>query len=171
VSIVVVQDANVFIDLQTARVLDVLFRMDWEFHTTDAVLDEVEESLDEHIRTGLLQVRRMSGGELAAIVILRGQQPRRISIEDCTLLDLAARLRAVLLTGDANLRFCAERSNIQVRGTLWVLDMLTEAGRLTPRQAGAALQRLMKAGRRLPADECQARIQRWAGAEGSACKL
>lgn len=64
-SIVVVQDANVFIDLQTAHVLDVFFRMDWECHTTDAVLDEVEESLENHVREGRLRVRRLSGDELA----------------------------------------------------------------------------------------------------------
>lgn len=158
---VVVQDANVLIDLQSGRIINAFFDLKWECHTTDAVLDEIEESLDAFVKKGDLHVKHLTGDELAAIVVLRAQQPRRVSIEDCTLLDLARDLTATLLTGDANLKHCAERIEIEVRGTLWLLDKMIEAGALTARQAHTALSRMLKAGRRLPRAECENRLGRW----------
>ena len=160
-SIVVVQDANVFIDLQIGRVLNTLFQMNCDFYTTDAVLDEVEERLDEYVKNGRLRVKTMSGEELIEVAMLKIQQPRRVSFEDCTLLKLADHLRAILLTGDGNLRFCAESIGLEVRGTLWILDHLVDSALLTSKQAFAALQRMIKANRRLPVDECQIRFRRW----------
>jgi hypothetical protein len=46
-STIVVQDANIFIDLQIGQVLDNAFQLNCVFHTTDAVLDEVEDRLDD----------------------------------------------------------------------------------------------------------------------------
>lgn len=158
---VVVQDANILIDLQTGRVLDAFFCLGWEAHTTDAVLDEVEEPLDEAVRKGQLRVASLSSDQIAAVALLRLQQPRRISFEDCSVLDLADRLQAQLLTGDSNLRICAEQRKIEVRGTLWLLDRMIEEGVLTPRAGTMALGRMMKAGRRLPAAACEERLKRW----------
>ena len=161
-STIVVQDANIFIDLQIGQVLDNAFQMNCVFHTTDAVLDEVEDRLDDFADRGLLRVKVMSGDELLDVAILKSQQPRRISFEDCTLLKLADHLEAIVLTGDGNLRFCAESMGLEVRGTLWVLDNMVESHLISPKQAFVALNKMMSAGRRLPADECQIRLRRWA---------
>ena len=99
---IVVQDANVLIDLQIGDLFGPCLRLGWEAHTTDSVLDEVDAPLDQQIRDGHLRVDHLTGDELANIALQRLAQPRRISIEDCTLLELARRLGAVLLTGDAN---------------------------------------------------------------------
>ena len=160
-SIIVVQDANIFIDLQIGQVLDNAFQMNCDFHTTDAVLDEIEKRLDEYADRGLLRVKIMSGDELLDVAILKNQQPKRVSFEDCTLLILADHLDAILLTGDSNLRFCAESMGLEVRGTLWVLDNMVESRLITPKQAFAALQKMLSANRRLPSEECQIRLRRW----------
>ncbi len=158
---VIVQDANVFIDLQTGRLLDVVLALDWEFHTTDAVLDEVEERLEPYVEKGRIRVRVLSGDEIIETALERARQPRYVSIEDCSLMRLAMELEATLLTGDANLRFCAETRDITVRGTLWILDRLVESGKVPSNRVCEALIRMMKAGRRLPTMECEARIKKW----------
>jgi len=161
VSRIVVQDANIFIDLQAGNLLEAAFRLDCSFHTTDAVLDEVVQRLDRYVTAGNLTVAVLSGDELIEVVQLRASQPRRISMEDTSLIALASKLDAVLLTGDGNLRFCAEKAKIEVHGTLWMMDLMVGAKLLTPKQAATALQKMIKANRRLPTDECQARLKRW----------
>lgn len=158
----VVQDANILIDLLSGNVLDAFFRLGWSVHTTDAVLDEVKDPLDQlALVAGKLKVVQLSAEEIGAIAILLHQQPKRISFEDCSLLDLASRMGALLLTGDANLRHCAEQRSLKVRGTLWLLDQMIESNVLPPKKAAAALLRMIKAGRRLPVADREARLAKW----------
>lgn len=157
----VVQDANILIDLLSGNVLDAFFRLGWSVHTTNAVLDEVKAPLGKVVKSGHLQVVHLSGDEIGAIAILLHQLPKRISFEDCSLLDLASRMQALLLTGDANLRHCAEQRHIDVRGTLWLLDQMIESNVLPKKRAAAALTLMIRAGRRLPIAERDARLTAW----------
>lgn len=161
--IVVIHDANVLIDLQSAKLLDVFFRLDLDNHASDLVIHEIEQPLTSFIKSKKLQVRNWDAGELAEIAIARNAQPRQISIQDSSALFLARKLGGVLLTGDGNLRYCAEQAGVEVRGTLWIFDQLVASTLLPKRTAARLLEKLMNEGRRFPADACAQRLQKWVG--------
>ena len=70
-------------------------------------------------------------------------------------------MRAVLLTGEADLRSIAERRGLTVHGTLWVLDEMIRHGLIPPPVASTALQRMMQGNSRLPAAACRMRLAQW----------
>ena len=55
-----------------------------------------------------------------------------------------------------------QQLQIEVHGTLWILDLLIDRKLLAPRQAMEKLQKLLNTKRRLPRRECQKRLKAWA---------
>jgi len=66
-----------------------------------------------------------------------------------------------LLTGDGKLRRQALRDGLQVRGALWLLDLMIEYHVIAPQQAAQALDHMLEHGARLPLSECEARLLHW----------
>ncbi len=161
--IIVIHDANVLIDLHSAKLLDMFFQLDFESHTTDLVVAEIEQPLAPFIKSKRLRVKNWDAEELGQLALSRLAQPKQISIQDCSVLILTQRLGGILLTGDGNLRHCGAQAGLEVRGTLWVFDQLVESTRLSKRDAARLLEKLISEGRRLPAGACNERLQTWRG--------
>ncbi|KXS53968.1 MAG: Uncharacterized protein AWU57_1655 [Marinobacter sp. T13-3] len=66
-----------------------------------------------------------------------------------------------LLTNDGALRKSGRRASLDVRGVLWILDELEYHRVLPPAELFTALTAMLKAGARLPKDECDKRLARW----------
>ena len=66
------------------------------------------------------------------------------------LLVLAKQEQCPLLTGDKNLRKAAESEQVEVHGTLWVVNGLLQHQLITPDSARVAYQKMKAKGRRLP---------------------
>jgi hypothetical protein len=63
--IVVIQDANILIDLADVGLLNDFFRLDVEAHTTDLVLHEVKSSdVDRFVQAGVLKKEKFDVAEL-----------------------------------------------------------------------------------------------------------
>jgi len=86
-----------------------------------------------------------------------------IDLIEGSILELWPRLGFETITTDlvGMLRKKAEQDRIQVRGVLWVLDSLVEAGIITYKNAASKLKRILDAGSRLPPDECSKRLDAW----------
>ncbi|MBM3878171.1 MAG: hypothetical protein FJ387_00365 [Verrucomicrobia bacterium] len=159
---IVIHDASVLIDLHRCGLLKTWLAGGVEAHTSDLVMLEMTQPVQELATRGLLQVEHLDVSGLLALREFQARQPRSLSFEDCSVLSLAVRMEAALLTGDADLRQAAEAENVEVHGLLWVLDELVASAHLTPWRAAAALQELLKNLRaRLPISECEARLERW----------
>lgn len=137
------------------------FRLNIESHTTDLVVHELRHPLSIFIDSKRLQVKSFGGLEMADLVLSHATQPKRISLPDCSVLFLTQKLGGILLTGDGNLRHCAERAGVEVRGTLWILDQLVEADLLVRSEAASVLEKMVAEGRRLPVDDCAQRFTLW----------
>jgi predicted nucleic acid-binding protein len=159
--ILVIHDANIIIDLQVADLLGTFFRLALENHTSDLVLDELDQPISEQIAAHQIKIKNWTSLELVEIALSQGVQPKPISIPDCSVLLLAQRLKGILLTGDANLRFCAEQTGVEVHGTLWIFDQLVAASVLPPVEAAKRLERLRESGRRLPEGAVNQRLHQW----------
>ena len=169
---IAVKDANVFIDLEAMGLLDLWLQLGHHTLTSGFVVGELEDGRHTNalacITAGLVEVAVIAAGEWQAFEELRQEcEPMGMSVGDVSVLFLASRENAMLLTGDKILRRHAVVQSIEVHGTLWIMDQLVESGRLDATLAAARLEALMErvgAERRyLPRAECAVRIRRWRG--------
>jgi hypothetical protein len=87
----------------------------------------------------------------------------KAKFNDCSVLFLALKLDAILLSGDKPLRKAGKEKKIEVHGTLWIFDQLVELKLLPPGIAAAKLEHLRGLDRFFPEAECHVRLKRWQG--------
>ncbi len=164
--IILVNDANIFIDLLEIDLLESFFQLQYEFHVTDLAAAEVQDGdvskLRYFIENDFLFQKSFSYEELEMIQSLEAIH-QRLSIADCSCLFYVRGLSvsAKLLTGDAVLRKTAEREHITVHGILWIFDELIKLEVITKVQAHEKLSLLITKNSRLPAAECKKRLKEW----------
>ena len=157
---VYVADANIWIDLHNADLLDAVFELPVRWRTPDIVLREVQ-TVDHSLLTTLgLDIRRLPGKELNRIAALNARYPRP-STKDLAVLVVADVDNGIIVTGDGPLRAAAEGEDLEVHGILWILDRLVDESVVQPSRAAAALQAIVSAGSRLPDSLVQKRLQQW----------
>ena len=153
-------DANILIDLYRGGILPEAFHLSVKLAAPDMVIVELKEPDDQLlIRYGLQSVT-LSGAQLQEVIELRTRY-RGVSANDLSALVLARALQTTLLTGDRHLRQAANREGVIVHGTLWLLDEMVHQRAVTPLRAAEALKQMLKRGRRLPQEECSARLRKW----------
>ena len=86
---------------------------------------------------------------------------KRLSEQDWSAIYYAQKFDALLLSGDKILRKVAEAKMIEVRGILWVFDLLVDSHVISNTEAVSFLGELVKRNRRLPAEECRKRLESW----------
>lgn len=163
-----VQDANVLIDLWDIGLLELVFDLKLEIHTTDLVVSEIQQeaqarALQALIAEGKLRVHSFTPKELAELVTFRAVHSS-LSLEDCSAWRIADQLQAILLTGDSALRRKAAAAGLEVHGSLWLLDELVSQSLIDFPGACGALRALMKKNLRLPLAACKEREAKWCSA-------
>lgn len=169
---IAVKDANVFIDLESMGILDLWFQLGHETITSSYVVIELEDGGHANalasIRAGQVREAEISGEEMEEFDAFRSElECSGLSATDASVLFLAIREKAILLSGDKQLRKQARLRTVQVHGTLWIMDQLVAEGILVAAVAADRLEALIrrtgKERRYLPAGECEVRIHRWRG--------
>ena len=165
--IVVVNDANILIDLIKLQLVEVFFQMDWEFHSTNLIIenelyDEQKEQLQPYIENGKLIIQELDVEDMLNIMTIQAQKPQ-LSDKDCSALHCAQKLDGLLITSDNTLRKFAKIKKVEVHGHLWVFDALLQHRCITPQTAISKLTELntINAKLNLPKKECEARIEKW----------
>ncbi len=135
----IITDTNVFFDIMGIGALPEFFALDLEIYTTDFVIQEIlesdqQEQIESFIRSKSLNVYKFTGDELVEIMNF---QTRRFfkGITDKTVLWKSYQLKCPLLTGDKKLRNEAEDLNIEVHGSIWVIEELVGKLIVTKEQA------------------------------------
>lgn len=157
----VVTDANIIIDLDAGKLLEDMFRLpEFEFSVPDVLY--VEELADNYgVLPGLgLRVLPQSSEAVGYVEQLRAQF-NGPSSNDLFALALARELNCALLTGDGALRDAAREEQIEVRGTIWLMEQLLAARVTRVDRVAVAYETMKRDGRRLPWDEASAQVQRW----------
>jgi len=136
--ILVVNDANVLIDLVKLQLLPHFFSLPLEFYTTDLILNELHDwqvqELQVYINNGTLVVIQLTSTELMDVLLLQAEK-RQLSEQDCSAIVCARKVSGDLLTSDNNLRTFAAKKFLTVYGHLWVFDRMVEAAKITPQIA------------------------------------
>ncbi len=165
--IAVVNDVNILIDLIKLDLVDAFFNIDWEFHSTNLIIenelyDEQKQQLQPYIENGKLIIQELGVDDMLNIMSLQAQKPQ-LSDKDCSALHCALKLKASLITSDNALRKFAKTQKVEVHGHLWVFDALIEHKCITPETAIIKLNELTTINAKLsfPKKEYEARIEKW----------
>jgi predicted nucleic acid-binding protein len=141
--------------------------MEFDFRTTELILDELleeqQEALLPYIETGRLLIENLSNDELVEIAGIQSTKPK-LSEQDCSAYYQAQKHAATLITSDNVLRKFAKSKNLDVHGHLWVFDNLYQQNIISGTRATEKLNQLCnevnpKLG--LPKAECTKRIEIW----------
>jgi rRNA-processing protein FCF1 len=160
---IAVTDANVFIDLYHIRLLHLLFDLKHEIIVTAEVIEELNEiqkdSLAAFIASGQLLVYYFTTDELSSL--MEFHLSPALSYSDHSVLFLAQKIAATVLSGDNRLRKECIRQKVPVHGILWIFDSAIVLGQITYTEAIRALEALMVFNKRLPVNECRNRLMEW----------
>lgn len=144
---IVVTDANIFIDLYDLGLTKSFFNLELEIHTTSAVLYELyseqQEILQAYQSVGRLEVHNLK--EQDFIEIYNENYPKSLSEADKSVLHVANKINACVLSSDKTLRNCAKNKEIEYHGMIWIFDKFVETATLTPKEAKAKLNQLIDA--------------------------
>lgn len=142
---IAVTDANIFIDLYDLGLTKSFFNLELEVHTTSAVLYELyseqQEILQAYQSVGKLDVHNLQ--EQDFIEIYNENYPKSLSEADKSVLHVANKINACVLSSDKTLRNCAKNKDIEYHGMIWIFDKFVETETLTPKEAKTKLNQLV----------------------------
>lgn len=123
---IVIKDACVLFDLIDLGLLDPFYCLNLVVYTTPQVINEVEDEKQLAMIKGYIDNNKLLvdyGGEFEIIQEIM-EENRGLSFTDGSVIELAARRKAAVLSSDKSVRLISERRNMPVRGVLWIIEQL-----------------------------------------------
>lgn len=123
---IVIKDACILFDLIDLELLEQFYCLELIVITTSQVLGEIVnddqmEKINRFIELNKLEIDQFGDFELIASITYSNPG---LSFSDASVIEVAARRNAHILSSDKSLRNESTRRNIVVRGMLWVLEEL-----------------------------------------------
>jgi predicted nucleic acid-binding protein len=142
---IAITDACIFIDLIELQLTSQFFGLDIEIHTTLDVYNELyieqQEWLKVYRSFGKLTIHNLSPEEKDSIQ--NRSFPKSLSDNDKSVLFLAEKLDALILSSDKAVRNFAKKHSIEYHGMLWIFDCLIEKGLISKEEAILKLRSLI----------------------------
>ncbi len=164
----VVTDACIFIDVIELQLTSEFFGLELEIHTTVDVINELfpqqQQQLVGYQQFGKLTIHTLTPKEQEEL--LNEDFPRALSPEDRSVIYMARKLKAVILSSDKPVRTHAKNLAIEYHGMFWIFDQIVESGLLTGAQAIVKLSVMMQSniiykGNQDIVKEAEKRIESW----------
>jgi predicted nucleic acid-binding protein len=152
-----VSDANIFIDFAATELTPLLFRLDAEILVPDILYEEELASRHAHLLGLGLRKRSMTSEQIDQAVHLQRRYPAP-SNNDLLALTLARSIPCPLVTGDRRLRTAARAEGVEVLGTLTLIERMAHRQLVTVEIVEEAYAAMRRANRRLPWDEVEIQI-------------
>lgn len=154
---VIINDTNIWIDLKLTNIIEKVFLLPYELAVPDILYNDELKDMDGE----LLEANGIKIIEKVAETAERSGMTNRVSFNDLTTLVVAKSRGYILVTGDGNLRKIAKSENVELRGTIWLIDEMVSNNILDIGEAALICKKLLQLKRRLPKEELQLRIKRW----------
>lgn len=126
---VAITDACIFIELHHLLLTSVFFKLDIEVHTTVDVLNELypeqRELLKAYEAGAKLYLHSLNEEDRTAI--RENEYTGGLSETDKTVLYIAGKVGAMILSSDKPVRKQAKRYEIEYHGMFWIFDRLVES--------------------------------------------
>ncbi len=162
---ILINDANILIDLIELNLLQEFILLDFEMCTTDFILAEIDDA--QRLRIGTI----IESGHLNVIVTENDEDFDGInglleiggglSLEDCSAWYYSQKLGGILVTGDGSLRKMAKAAGIEVRGIIYLFDELLAHKIMPCAMAVEKIEQLLTINSRLPKDAIRIRVRLW----------
>lgn len=164
--IIVITDACFLIDLIDIDLFEEFLGLGYQVHITSSVFSELEgdeyvKPVSKCIKQKKMFLYNLTAADQTALEKLMRKHSYRLSEPDCSCLYLAKEIKATILTCEKLLTKVAIKLNLDVHGSLWILDQLLDNSIITKRIAYRKLKDLILINPRLPVKECQKRLKRW----------
>jgi predicted nucleic acid-binding protein len=144
-----VSEANIFIDFEVAELIQQLFKLPHEINVPDTLYEQELRSRHAHLLGLGLMVRTLSADEVSFAYEMRLKYARP-GVNDLFALVLAKSLACPLVTGDRDLRAAAEAEGLELLGTLTLIEQMFNGSLVSLDEVELAYGRMKKFGRRLP---------------------
>lgn len=146
---ILVSDANIFIDIDVGNLTRPMFRLNETFATPDVLYrEELEEHHAELPGLGL-RIEQLSSTGVAEVERLSAiyEGP---STNDLFAIALAKEHQWPLLSGDRRVREAAIAEDVEIRGSLWLIEQLVRTKTISLERAQTGVELMRNGGRRLP---------------------
>ena len=152
-----ISDANILIDVEIGGLVAPMFSLEYRFSVPDVLFYEELDEQHGYLLDMGLEVRELDEQMVARVFDL-AQRYKHPGRNDLFALVLAAEVNCPLLTGDKDLKAAAECEHVEVRGTLWLVEEMVRAGKISVQIARNAYKQMQIHGRRLPWKEAEDRL-------------
>lgn len=153
--ILVISDSNILIDLEEGNLSQEVFRLSCTIAVPDILF--IEELKERHSHLLLLGLKTIpltaNSVQKAESLALLHHRPSRM---DLLALALAEQENCILLTGDKSLREVAMNENVEVHGTIWIVEKMLIDKIIDHTLAKNSFNQMKNNGSRLPWDEVDA---------------
>lgn len=157
-----ISDANIFIDLFKLGLLEKFDKLNFALATTDFVVQELNNEQQNALSKLDIQTIKLSGdeiglfyGEFSLVATLH------ISYADYSVFYAAKKYDGVVLSNDKALRNFTNARNVKVKGIFYILDTMVELGIESSARMIEYLKELARLNSRLPAHEIEKRIEKY----------
>ncbi len=164
--IIVITDACFLIDLIDIDLFGEFLGLGYQVHITSSVFAELEgnkylKPVSKCIKQKKMLLYNLTATDQTALEKLMRIHSTKLSEPVCSCYYIEKEKNAIILTCEKLLTKVAKNLNLDVHGSLWILDQLLAASMITKKIACSRLKDLMSINPRLPLKECQERIKRW----------
>lgn len=121
-----VTDACIFIDLFDLGLVEAFFELSFEIHTTHHVFFELDAAQQASLKNARVNVYNLQAQDY--LDILKLEIPKSLSIADKSVIHIAEKLGAMVLSSDKVVRNSAKNRKIDYHGMLWIFDQLVAQG-------------------------------------------
>lgn len=162
---IIVNDANILIDLVHLELMDEFIKLELDMKTTDVVFDELNDDqkiiIEAYINSEHIELITIEEEEDFKSIATILENSSGLSFEDCSVWHYAHKLNGILLSGDGKLRKQAIANGISVKGILYVFDQLLLNEIISFELAIVKLEQLYEINPRLPVNSKNERIINW----------
>lgn len=162
---IVINDANILIDIVKLELLEAFSNLNFELNTTDFVIEELNpdqnKAIQKFISSGKIQLITTNTLEDLQGINNLLQSSSGLSFEDCSVWYYSKKMNCTLLTGDGKLRKTAIKDGIEVRGIIYILDQMLVQNQLIFEIAITKIELLYNLNNRLPKKELIKRLELW----------
>ena len=146
-----ISDSNILIDMEVSGLTEKMFDLPYTFAIPDILYyEELEEDHSNLLEYGIL-VLELSSETVKDMEVMVPKYPRA-SRNDLFALALAKQESCPLVTGDNALRKACEKEEIDLLGTIWIMNQLVYHDVIDKDMAQKAYIKMKENKRRLPWD-------------------
>ena len=155
-----ISDANIFIDLERVGLLVEFSKLDIEISTSDFVFNELNQRQQKVVKNLNITIYTLDSNELMIFFSeYKSLGKVKISSQDYSIYYFAKKYKAYLLSNDKALRNFSHKNNINVKGIFYILDLIIEQSQLNKKYLSKSISLLLN-NNWLPKDEINKRLER-----------